>query len=47
MGCSSSSIDETEKKEQVSTLPNEEDFELKLINEYKTIIKLNIDIFSD
>ena len=47
MGCSSSSVDETEKIEQISTLPNEEDFELKLINEYKTIIKLNIEIFSD
>ena len=46
MGCSSSSLEETEQKEQITTVENEEDFELKLINEYKTVIKLNIEIFS-
>jgi len=46
MGCSSSSIDDHIPETTISTIPNEEDFETKLINEYKTIIKLNIEIFS-
>ena len=46
MGCSSSSESKDEKPETNLTITNEEDFEAKLMNEYQTIIKLNIDIFS-